>query len=505
MNLLSILTPIVATAILISTANAALDAKIKARGKKYFGTIIDVNTLGDGTYTSIANSEFGAVTAEYSFKWNHTEPNRGAYTFTNADAVSNWATSRGKFIRGHTLVWHQSLPTWVTSITDKATLTQIVKDHITTVVGRYKGKVYAWDVVNELFEEDGHFRNSHWFKHLGESFIDTAFQTARAADPSAKLYINEYNLDYAGPKINALLALVNRLKSRGVPIDGIGSQAHLTLGNVGGVPGQLKRIADTGLEVAITELDIRIPVGESNIASKLKQQRQDYETVVNACLQTAKCVGISAWGITDKYSWVPSTIAGYDKPNMWDNNYNKKEAYTGVDQVLGSNSKPAESLTGQSIYHNHNTAKCVEVRGNNQASGAPVQTYDCNGSAAQKWTLVRDEPTRSTKIRLSNSNLCVDAGSNPANNALVKIWQCYDGLAAQAWLYTGDNRFQLANTNLCLDLPQGSEANGNQLQLYSLVPPSRGAVSSLLSNQTFPTDRGFTRIDVNATQASSGH
>jgi endo-1,4-beta-xylanase len=174
----------------------------------------------------------------------------------------------------------------------------VITTHINTVVKRYKGKIYAWDVVNEVFDDSGNFRNSVFYTLLGESFIDLAFTTAHAADPSAKLYINDYGLDGPGTKIDNLIALVKRLQSRGVPIHGIGTQSHLILGSVGGVQTQLQRLADTGLEVAITELDIRIP--KAVTTAKLTQQQADYKTVFNACLNVSKCVGITVWGVSDK-------------------------------------------------------------------------------------------------------------------------------------------------------------------------------------------------------------
>jgi endo-1,4-beta-xylanase len=165
-------------------------------------------------------------------------------------------------------------------------------------MGRYRGRIYAWDVVNEVFEENGTFRNSVFYRLLGEQFIDLAFRTARAADPNAKLYINDYNLDGPGAKVDAMIALIGRLRSRGVPIDGVGSQAHLILGQVGGVATQLQRLANTGLDVAITELDIRIPTPIT--ATKMDQQYSDYYTVTKACLNIPRCVGITVWGISDK-------------------------------------------------------------------------------------------------------------------------------------------------------------------------------------------------------------
>lgn len=133
---------------------------------------------------------------------------------------------------------------------------------------------------------------------MGEQFIDFAFKTARAADPNAKLYINDYNLDGPGSKVNAMVALIGRLKSRGVPIDGVGTQAHLILGQVGGVAAQLAVLANTGLDVAITELDIRI--AKTVDSTKLAQQQTDYNTVTKACLNVSKCVGITVWGVSDK-------------------------------------------------------------------------------------------------------------------------------------------------------------------------------------------------------------
>jgi endo-1,4-beta-xylanase len=197
-------------------------------------------------------------------------------------------------------VWHSQLPSWVSAITDKATLTSVIQNHVTTLMSRYKGKIYAWDVVNEIFDDSGNFRTSVFYNVLGESFVDIAFIAARAADPAAKLYINDYNLDGPGAKITNLVALVKRLQSRGVPIDGIGTQAHLILGQVGGVAAQLQVLANTGLDVAITELDIRIP--KDVTSAKLAQQQTDYNTVTKACLGVSKCVGITVWGVSDAVS-----------------------------------------------------------------------------------------------------------------------------------------------------------------------------------------------------------
>lgn len=154
-------------------------------------------------------------------------------------------------------------------------------------------------LVNEVFNDDDKatFRNSIFYRLLGEEFIDYSFRMAHAADPRAKLYINDYNIDYEGPKLNAMIALVARLRKRGVPIDGVGTQAHLIQGQVGGFPASLKKLGTTKLDVAITELDIRIPIPVDD--SKLQGQKNDYKLVTQACLDVKSCVGTTVWGVGD--------------------------------------------------------------------------------------------------------------------------------------------------------------------------------------------------------------
>ncbi|KAK6538406.1 hypothetical protein TWF694_011282 [Orbilia ellipsospora] len=307
-------------------SGSGLDAKIKSKGKKYVGFATDQGDFSKSTDVNILRTESGCLTPENSMKWDATEPSQGSFNFAAADALVNFATSNGKMIRGHNLLWHNQLPQWVKNINNKATLTSVIQNHAATVAGRYKGKIYAWDVANEVVADGGGMRSSVFSQVFGDwTFLDVVFKAAKAADPNAKLCLNDYNINFSGAKLNTFVQVVKDLKSRGVPIDCVGTQTHTSVGgsDIPNFKNTLTTLAGTGCEVQITELDIAMP-STSTTSALLAQQSSDYKTIVSACMGTSACAGITVWGIGDSESWITGK-----HPLLFDDSYAKKPAYQG--------------------------------------------------------------------------------------------------------------------------------------------------------------------------------
>ena len=305
-------------------------------GSRLIGTAVGIPELdSDAAYRAVLAREFNAVTPENAMKWESVEPQRGVYDWTAADEIVAFAAANGMKVHGHTLVWHSQLPSWLSGGTfRKNELSAILQAHITIEAGRYKGKIAAWDVVNEAFDDSGALRDSIWLKGLGPGYIADALRWAHEADPSAKLYINDYDIEGLNPKSDAMYDLVKSLKAQGVPIDGVGIQGHLDLQH--GFPDDLadniKRFADLGLEVAITELDVRMTLPAT--AASLAKQAEYYGRVVKACTAVSACVGVTVWEYTDKYSWIPGFFAGEGAACPFDESLAPKPAVRAILDAL---------------------------------------------------------------------------------------------------------------------------------------------------------------------------
>nr|QPG43057.1 xylanase [Aspergillus sulphureus] len=331
---------------------AGLHQAAVAKGLNYFGTATDNPELTDIPYvTQLKNTtDFGQITPGNSQKWDSTEPSQNTFSFTKGDAIADLAKANNQVLRCHNLVWHQQLPNWVTSGSwTNATLTAVLKNHITNVVKHYKGRCYAWDVVNEALNEDGSYRDSIFYRTIGEAYLPIAFAAAAAADPDVKLYYNDYNIEWGGNKAAGAVRIVKLIQSYGVKIDGVGLQGHFTVGNIPGkndLASTLKTYTVLGVEVAYTEVDVRMETPATD--AKLAQQSIDYQNLVQACVETPKCVGFTIWDWTDKYSWVPSTFPGQGAACPWDENLKKKPAYTGLLKGLGGNRSESSSSSSSS-------------------------------------------------------------------------------------------------------------------------------------------------------------
>ena len=322
-----------------SGAVAVPDDSLRALASRVglrIGTAVNTDALAtNATYRQITADQFSSVTPENVMKWQVVEPTQGTYDWSAADKLVKFAEAHGQLVRGHTLVWHSQLPTWLTAGTYTSTeLRDLLRKHITDEVTHFKGNIWQWDVVNEAFNDDGTMRKTIWLDALGSSYIADAFRWAHQADPKALLFYNDYNIEGLGPKSDAVYALAKQLLAQGVPIDGIGAQGHLDTQY--DFPNQmqqnLQRFADLGLKVALTEVDVRttIPV---TTPEKLAQNA-DYSQMLEACLLVRACISYTVWGFGDAFSWVPSAFKGEGAADIYDENLQPKASYFALQQTL---------------------------------------------------------------------------------------------------------------------------------------------------------------------------
>lgn len=302
------------------------------------GTAVDMESLHDDSqYRQILAAQYNSIVPENAMKFDHIHPSQSQYDFSDADELVAFARANGMVIHGHTFVWHEALPGWLTAGSfTRSQLLAILKSHITTVARRYAGEVASWDVVNEVMGGDGTLSDTFWLSGIGPEYIDSAFVWAHRADPTAKLYLNDTHAEALNTKSNAILSLVTSLRARGVPIDGVGFQGHFTLATPGisDVRANLARFASADFDVRISEMDVRI--ADTADASALALQAGVYRDVLDACLRVPRCTGLTTWGFTDRVSWVTSRVGypGFGRALPFDANYAPKPAYEAMLQRL---------------------------------------------------------------------------------------------------------------------------------------------------------------------------
>jgi endo-1,4-beta-xylanase len=302
------------------------------------GAALSVDALAtDETYRVMLARELNVCVGENAFKWGLIHPAADRYDFSGSDLIAAFAQQHGMKLRGHCLVWHHQNPAWLTSrVWTREQAIGLMRDHVRAVAGRYRGRVLAWDVVNEAIDDKTYrLRDDAFFcRAIGPDYIELAFRFAREADPDAKLYYNDYGAEGRGPKSDAVFDLVAGLRSSGVPVDGVGWQCHVTEGfRVGDEHrANAERIASLGLELSITELDVRLRMPPA--ADAYASQAETVRGLLELLLSQPRRGALLFWGLTDKHSWVPGFYKGYGDALPYDAQYREKPAYRAVAQAL---------------------------------------------------------------------------------------------------------------------------------------------------------------------------
>ena len=354
---------------LVSKSSNKLSLGAHFKDLFYLGAAINENTiLGlDPKSATIVNSEFNTITPENSLKWMFIQPKPNKFNFKAADKYVEMGLKNNMYIVGHALVWHAQLADFMQNIDNSAEARKHVDNHINRLVSRYKGKIDAWDVVNEAFEEDGSLRASVFYKNMGENYIEEVFRITEKADPDADLIYNDYNL-YKPEKRAAVLKMVKNFKSNGTKINGVGVQAHWDLKSpsLEEIEQIILDIHAEGVSVSFTELDISVlPNPWEMVGAEVTQNfskfegdpkmnpypnglpdavqeklAKRYQDIFNLFVKHSDKINrVTFWGVMDKHSWLNDwPIKGRTNyPLLFDRDYQPKVAY---ERLLGVNTKP---------------------------------------------------------------------------------------------------------------------------------------------------------------------
>jgi endo-1,4-beta-xylanase len=331
----------------------------------HIGTAVIPFDLDHPAYQQTLADQFSVVTPGNEMKWQVVEPTQGQFDWSGADRLVAFAEQHGQLVRGHTLLWHNQLPNWLTSgvangTISNAELTELLHQHVITEVSRYKGKIWQWDVANEFFTDANPSTinpNDFWVSHLGAGIIADAFRWAHQADPHALLCYNDYNIageDGTNAKSDAVYAWLTQMLSQGVPINCVGDQGHLDTQfgfSSTQMTQDLQRYASLGLKVAITEADVRTFVNNATDqvpTDHLATFAQPYEfsQMLKACLAVRACISFTVWGFGDADSWVPGFFTGEGYATLYDVNLQPKPAFTDLQQDLELAAHGAPHRTG---------------------------------------------------------------------------------------------------------------------------------------------------------------
>ena len=380
----------------------------------------------NGNYVNILSTQYDQLEPGNAMKWDVTEPALNTYNFQPGDELVAFAQKYGMRVRGHNLCWHNQLPGWLTPYAASATPAQmatLLQNHITTEVTHYAGQVFAWDVVNEAFTDTtpSVLGDSIWYDQpgIGQSgtgYIEQAIRWAHAADPNALLFYNDYNIEGPGAKFNAVLAMVQDFVSRGVPINGVGFEMHIMTNGYpspSGLAQNMQALAALGIQVHITEMDVRVPVDSSGnaTAAELQQQAQVYQNIMTVCLEQPNCTAFQVWGISYNDSWIPSVFAGYGAALPFDFNYQPTPAFNALLTALQTTVPP--------IHQNY----VVNAASYQSAAVAPGEILTIYGASAGPASPLSGQVDASGKFPTNLGGVQVTFGGTPAPLLFAQLGQ----------------------------------------------------------------------------------
>jgi endo-1,4-beta-xylanase len=499
-----------AGALVLGGQASAVASTLKAGAEadtRYFGTAVGQEDIRNSSAANLAAAQFDMVTPQNEMKWDATEPNRGQFSFGGGDAIVNFANSHNQRLRGHNLVWHSQLPQWMANLSGNDAKSAM-EAHITGVASHYKGKLYAWDVVNEPFEENGSFRQDVFYRAFGGGvqYIADALRTARAADPAAKLYVNDYNVEGLGSKSDGMYNMAKQLLAQGAPLDGVGFESHFIVGQVpSSLQANMQRFADLGLDVAITELDDRMTTPASS--QNLQQQATDDANIVKACMAIAHCPGITQWNVSDAGSWIPGTFPGYGAATLFDSNYQPKPAYNAVLNALAGPFVPtsggSSSSSSSSSSPGSNTVTVTNPGNQSGTVGTAIsglQIHATDSGAGQ--TLTYGASGLPAGLAISNSGL-ITGTPTTAGTFAVKVTATdttgASGSAAFTWTVSGGG-----NGALCrVAYTKTSEWGGGFTANVVITNTGTSTITGWTVGFAFPGDQRITNA-WNATTNQSG-
>ena len=301
-----------------------------------FGFAVTSGDLLQHPNMEIVTENATMIVSENNMKSGNLRPNKRFWNWSDVDSLVNFAEQNSINVKFHTLFWHQQNPAFIQNLSSKEEALAAMDEHISTIMERYKGRIKVYDVVNEMFEEDGSLRQTVWLDLIGPEYLEHALCKAHECDPNAKLYLNEYNNENLGySKSDAMFELVKDFRKRGIPVDGVGMQLHLDGTqklDEEAVRANIRRYAEIGVDVSFSEIDVRIP--SDNPASYEKSQEDIYCTLLKIALEEPNVKSYIMWGYSDNGSWIPRSFPTFGYALPFDYDRKPKPVYNAMLEVL---------------------------------------------------------------------------------------------------------------------------------------------------------------------------